>query len=339
MRKEKEMKRTLAFAVSLTAAYLHGTTLDEARQVIRESFEIIESTQKDYESGIWDSELSKKQSQAFGAIRAFRYDAFPALYEMLQNESENNRLLNLATSMFLNIDGKNPTSDGENEALEWSRKILAMDVTGTWREKDFIRFCSSQYLTLKGNSVKDVELLQRRGDVAWDGKILAARVAGSNVLQSALPDSLMEYNWIPRFYASVTNTGPQAVYVHAILMKFWEQLKAAQDEGFYRIWDLIAEVPEELMTMVVSFDKKGNPVCNVDLAKYGLSMPVIEPKPEKHLPWWDDSYTISFPEVATASLPSADDAPPNRLWLYTALLAILCATAALWLIRKKKRRG
>ena len=338
MRKEKEMKRTFVFAAGLTAACLHGATLDEARQVIHDYLEIEESIQKNVSSGIRDSDLHQKRSQAWRAVEALRYDAFPVLYEMLQNEPENFDFIKLAMTRFLHVDGINPASEGEEEAREWVRKFLERNVTGIDEENETLRFYSSAYLALKGNSEKDIELLQRRGDYRDYGKILVTRLAGGNVLRRVPP---VKDKGTPWFYSSVTNTGPQAVYVHAILENFCKQLMASKEEGGYRNPDLIAEIPEELMTMVVSFDKKGNPVCNVDLAKYGLSMPVIEPKPAKHLPWWDDSYTISFPEVAAASLPSADDTqpvdtPPNRLYLYISLLAILCATVALWLIRKKR---
>jgi len=54
------------------------------------------------------------------------------------------------------------------------------------------------------------------------------------------------------------------------------------------------------------------------------------------------------PNVATASLPSAEDeaqrleavatidTPPNRLWLYALILSVLCVGTLLWFIRRKK---
>jgi len=74
------------------------------------------------------------------------------------------------------------------------------------------------------------------------------------------------------FFPSVANTGPQAVYVREILYRFWEM--AGRDS---------AKIPKELLTMVISFDEDGNPVCSVDLAKYGLSMPFITPKPDPNI--------------------------------------------------------
>jgi hypothetical protein len=46
---------------------------------------------------------------------------------------------------------------------------------------------------------------------------------------------------------------------------------------------------------VVSFDKDGSLVSSVDLAKYGLSMPVITPKPDKY---YRGEYKIVFPHEA-----------------------------------------
>ncbi|MCL1922141.1 MAG: hypothetical protein FWG50_13900 [Kiritimatiellaeota bacterium] len=42
------------------------------------------------------------------------------------------------------------------------------------------------------------------------------------------------------------------------------------------MFEKVSQTPPELLTMVVWFDAGGNPVCNVDLAKYGLAMPEID---------------------------------------------------------------
>jgi len=114
----------------------------------------------------------------------------------------------------------------------------------------------------------------------------------------------------------------------------------------------------ELSTIVVSFDADGNPVCNVDLAKYGLSMPIIVPNPGQR--FWDD-YSVVFPHETKdvdmppptdTTAPALDSAPeskrpgnaetppppsPNLTGLYITIgiLAIVCA----WLgfARRKKK--
>jgi homoaconitase/3-isopropylmalate dehydratase large subunit len=70
------------------------------------------------------------------------------------------------------------------------------------------------------------------------------------------------------FIPSVANTGPQALYVRYLLRKAREMAERAP-----------FKIPEELIKLTVSFDADGNPVSSVDLAKHGLSMPVITPKP------------------------------------------------------------
>jgi len=90
-------------------------------------------------------------------------------------------------------------------------------------------------------------------------------------------------------------------------------------------------------------------VCNVDLAKYGLTMPEIDlPQNVKdeilrraRSAVETESLTDSAPpphDTSTAETPSAPEQspPPSRPWLYVGLLALLCAGVALWLIRKKR---
>ena len=80
----------------------------------------------------------------------------------------------------------------------------------------------------------------------------------------------------------------------------------------------LANLPPELLTMVVSFDGDGNPVCNVDLAEYGLSMPVIEPKPTstdsggmgRTVTFPHDSDGRAPPQAAPGTEPPPPDPPP-----------------------------
>ena len=83
-------------------------------------------------------------------------------------------------------------------------------------------------------------------------------------------------------FPSVANTGVPGRYVNEIFQRFWRDFEGKD----------ASQIPVELLTMAVSFDADGNPVCSVDLAKYGLSMPVIEPKPDKY---YRGEYTVTFP--------------------------------------------
>jgi hypothetical protein len=186
--------------------------------------------------------------------------------------------------------------------------------------------------------------------------VWVARVAGTNAVRVDSHD----WDWLDIF-PSVTNTGPQGLYVYHIIQRAWE------DMGRKRTWDEAEESVTklgELKSMVISFDKDGNPVSSVVLAKYGLSMPVIEPKPAANNSR-DTEYTVTFPHDTKGwtppkssdgipaveggggfQPPEATDTPqrqdavatlPNRPWLHIAIafLALLGGTI-IW--RKTKRK-
>jgi len=110
-----------------------------------------------------------------------------------------------------------------------------------------------------------------------------------------------------------------------------------------------SQIPDELLTMVVWFDEDGNPVCNVDLTKYGLTMPEIglpqnvkdeilrRARPNAETVPLTDSTPHSH-GASTADTPCAtEQSPPSsRPWLYAAILSVLCAGAVLWCLRKKR---
>jgi len=269
--------------------------------------------------------------------------------------------------VFNAVDGRNPNSEGEKEALEWTRKMLTVSQT-----PEYVRDLMFEYLAKKGNE-SDIELLQKNR--YWDKEILPIRVSGSNVFDQPMAHTAEERLGIPRFFPSVANTGPQASYVREILMKFLEQKELNAN-----VWNWREQVPEELWTMAVSFDADGNPVCNVDLAKYGLSMPVITPKPNKDIPHWN-AYTVTFPHegklgigneesgitnAAETSEPpppppavdvvrddpgaprdesptvaiaeegrAASPKPPRNLWFWLGIGIVGCVCAIGFLIRKK----
>ena len=79
-----------------------------------------------------------------------------------------------------------------------------------------------------------------------------------------------------------------------------------KSEYFEEMWG-------ELSTMVVSFDENGKPVCSVDLAKYGLSMPIIEPFPDSYRVGEKPTFTVVFPHETVGcgelgTLPQATNA-------------------------------
>jgi len=106
----------------------------------------------------------------------------------------------------------------------------------------------------------------------YDREMLQARVAGTNVLDFT---PIMPGAYWPGCVPSVTNMGPQGIYVAEILHQCWEDLEVVEDSLGNLLRDE-TKIPPELLTLVVWFDDGGNPVCNVDLAKYGLTMPEID---------------------------------------------------------------
>ena len=102
--------------------------------------------------------------------------------------------------------------------------------------------------------------------------------------------------------------------------------KPSKRDSRWNHWNLaeetFAKMPDELLTMVVSFDEDGNPVSSVDLAKYGLSMPIIFPKPDKRNR--GKGLSVAFPHDAegwtpppftapiVAILPKVDDTPEEK---------------------------
>ena len=324
----KKARLSVFTIASVMAIMLHGATKEEARQVLREYLE--------------------RGNEVLLAVHALGYDAFPVLYEMLSDENEYIRWCGRASYIFYRIDGIDPifprdsnlASEGEGEALEWARKMLGNEPNQT---RGTVRHCSSNYLASKGRTNEDIELLQRKGHYGT-AEILAARVAGTNLLRSGNTD-FGDYITV---FPSVTNTGPQGVYVREILVKALEQ----SDCNRYK-----PEIPEELLTMVVSFDENGNPVSNVDLAEYGLSMPVITPKPDKH---YRGTYTVIFPhetepttpqdgaevakppvdttqeDISLSEQPQSSPKNKNLLWLGILALAVISAETA-WRLIKRKR--
>ena len=323
----KKLKALLSIASCVAAMSLLGATKEEARQLIREFMEADQqlathrpsyltggtvsingqpvpedynSLEKQRERAEQDGQtlidwedyrlMEQKRSQAWSAIRGLGYDAFPALYEMLGEEFDNISCLYIASDIFFSVDGIHEFSanlgdlaaEGEEEALEWARKILGKDIQEEpWemkRRKYDIRDWSSGYLAAKGKNKEDVELLRQKGSYGRD-TFLATRVAGINVFESCNTD----FGDFITVYPSVANTGPQGAYVREILVKAFGLTGGDVYEP---------NIPEELLAMVVSFDADGNPVCNVDLANYWLSMPVITPKPDKR---YRGEYTVTFP--------------------------------------------
>ena len=262
-------KNTLLICVATMVMAFHGATAAETGEVRRLVQEMLRKP--------------NSFTPSLFALIDIGYDAFPTIYEIIE-EGINKEDQLLIFTLFSMIDGDNLASEGEEKALEWVRMVLESDNSGI-----------AGYLVQKSTDAKDVELIQQ-----WCGSghtgFLETRLAGTNIFKWSDPYIYANESTM-RLYPSAANTGPQAVYVREILLRYWEQ-----SEGHHS-----PPIPSELLTMVVSFDATGNPMCNVDLAKYGLSMPVIDPKPDKY---YRGEYTVTFPHDADASAPTP---PPQDI--------------------------
>jgi hypothetical protein len=166
-------------------------------------------------------------------------------------------------------------------------------------------------------------------------------VEGVNVFESFHSD----FGDIVNVFPSVVNTGPQGLYVHHILMKAFELSGGDVRDP---------KIPEELLTMVITFDKDGNPVSSVDLTKLGLSMPVITPKPDKY---YRGEYNVVFPHETEAPANTAvktqnakegmqksnpdnpDDiveSKSKRTWLYLMTTVLIIGIGGFYAWRKRK---
>ena len=194
------------------------------------------------------------------------YEAFPTLCDMLSENMDDQRYRDIITEHFLWVDGYNYASYGDRRALELTRKALRKGASH-W---------AFRYLMFKGN-VDDVGLAQYvQMDAMTSNTLDRAHFPLRSAVEYLQERRTESFFGTSGFLPSVTNTGPQAMYALAILRRAATQSEA---DGGWR-----SDIPEELQTMVVTFDANGNPVCNVDLAKYGLSMPVITPKPDPNDP-------------------------------------------------------
>ena len=282
--------------------------------------------------------------------RAYSYEALPILCELLPEHMGDSYPVNQAMHRLIEIDGKNTASHGDKEVLRLAREAASQDKPSV---------PAIQYLALKGDG-NDIAVLEKAKVWSHNGDdlklnsanaaidVLKARANGTNVMGTSRDPKTLYLDFIP----SVANTGPQALYVRYLLRKAREMAERAP-----------FKIPEELIKLTVSFDADGNPVSSVDLAKYGLSMPIITPKPDPRNPA-STRYTVVFPheqgegwappppvepeapategaarqparEEAEPPPPEHPAAPPSGkplLWLAALLAAI--ASAVIW---KRKR--
>jgi len=249
----------------------------------------------------WLDEARWKQHQE--DLRTIGYQDFPAFKRFLEDVGfppYNNWSYHILISYVCKIDGVNMCSTGYPDMMRLTREFLAAKSENPhWQSAAYCLL----YLSQKGDA-SDLPLLEKYAelpsklDFAKNAgleslRILKARASGTNVLNLS---KTRLYCWStnePPFLPSVANTGPQAVYVYDLL----KQALAKYGDA--------TNLPPELVTMVVSFDADGKPVCSVDPAKYGLVMPDFPPPP----PAFTNEPALTEPQTPTNNVPEKTDAP------------------------------
>jgi len=220
----------------------------------------------------------------------------PEIYKLLEENIEERLYVETLVYKFRG-NAEDPIAEGDPEVYKMMRKVI--DVYGNnppWGAMDAL-----SYLRRKGNA-SDLERLP-------NDAVLMARVAGTNILHVMEGTKLLpsgRVGIVLDFIPSVTNVGPQSLYVREILQRYWKEVTEVPDDFTIETISLyvkqarqdLSKMPTELLTIAISFDEKGSPVSSVDLAEYGLSMPIITPKPDKH---YQGEYTIIFPHELTSS--------------------------------------
>jgi len=348
------MKKLVLAMIGVVALCVHSATLEETKRLVREYVDELDDHEKykDFHQRLSSARYQQVLSDLNAIDRDIRLSAY---LDMLAEKPGDPATMNRMMIWLVKIDVLDLASCGTPETLELARKMLQSDDTR------LNPYDAGQYLMFKGDA-RDLGII--RGDekilasfpekkkdfdvFAGDFKeTLAMRVAGTNVINYTPIPKLVDAFWI-NCIPSVTNTGPQGLYVQEILRQYWEKMEVEERVVKWsphpRPFRDKAKIPPEIMTLVVWFDEDGNPVCNVDLAKHGLTMPEIDlPQNVK-----DEILRRTRLNAAAEPLPlSEDDAqrpeaavvmgnPSDRLWIYAGVISVLCAGAVLWCLRKKR---
>ena len=293
-----------------TSVEEHYKILDEYHEMIKEEIRVRLLASKSPE------EYDKIEMEYIEGKDLVPEPSIGKLCKLLEEKFDDPGTVDFIMWRIYAIDGGDKASYGNPEALYWVRRVVREKYSGIAGSS------TAWYLTMKGDA-QDIELLR-----SSQKTILEARVAGMNVVKVDDHFSFLH------IYLSVTNTGPQGVYVSEILRQCWGNLQKKYNEGDPHSFRDTSKIPAELLTMVVSFDAGGNPVCNVDLAKYGLTMPVLDVPVKLQAGGAAAPSLGGTPEGGLQhSVPPRE--PGSRLWIPAALAALTLLIGVLYARRKK----
>lgn len=252
------------------------------------------------------------------------------------------------------LDGRDVLEEGCPELLEATRKTFSVLLK---RDNCFElppAHYGFVYLAQKGDS-RDLPILERFLDmpeartnqnigvylVGMPFRILQTRVAGTNIVTGLFSKQLYpaffpgQYSYSTndlRFIPSVANTGPQAAYVYKAFRRAIFREPRTANEDFYN--NMAAYIPPEMLTMRVWFDKDGKALTDVDLSKYGVSVPGLD--------FATNAPPICLAAKVVMNIPSglkSSDVASSRSWLIlaVALLFGIIVAILLWIRTRKKR--
>ena len=314
-----------------------------------------------FSNGSPAAELSKEQTDAArdaawapmgSALREKGRGAFPELVAFLTTNSSASLCYWPALREAYRLDGWDMQTVGDRAMLSVTHKILSTLLEQNKQYETSAALDGFIYLAQKGDATalplmekylanpitRTSEYLMTSG-IGMPYLILQARVAGTNIVNGMFDRKLYPHtanNLGPayttnrlRFIPSVANTGPQAAYV------FKAFCKAIMKSGSYvegHPETIVSCIPPEILTMRVWFDKEGKAVTDVDLSKYGISVPGLgfatNAPPNGHA-------AKQEMEMSKESNPPQAGSP--RSWAFLAVGFLLSAAAILSIYFKRRK--
>ena len=302
-----------------------------------------------------------------GELTPYKADsgAFSNVVHLMDEADIGSRDMEKLFILAYRFDGLNVLGQGDPALLAAARRTLYRLQGYDKRYENGTLIHGIRYLAQKGDArdfpffdehLADPELLNFDPPLPperlfYPYRILQHRVAGTNIISGIIEKNPPGYyglledkysaNWL-RFIPSVANTGPQAAYVYKALKQAVFSLGALENDSMYTI---ITNAAPELLTMRVWFDADGKAVCDVDLAKYGISVPGLgmatnAPPPLEPPPAAADATitaeTPVIPQPQPSAAPSARPRPAGLVAVGAGVLAAVLLLATLW--RKRLRR-
>ena len=322
---------TMMMAVMATLC-VHGTTVEEARRILRAGIE---------ESGKLDTPEKQGQSKqiwsATDSLWIHEGDLALSVYcELLAEYADNQAMVSYLMRMVACV-GECSAESVNLDALGWARKVATQK-----ESKYYDAQAAEEFLSYKGDASDLTLVSTHRGS-----ERLTTRVAGTNIVEWFDTRSHSIKDNYFHFIPSVTNMGHQALYAREILHQYWETLPEVVkriDDTRREIYRDGSKIPPELLTMVVWFDDDGNPVCNVDLSKYGLTMPEIDlpPKVKDEIQRRAKASATAapLPDPGNGGQPPPEPAPvkpaPWKIPLLVGIAVIIGGAVVAW--RRLKRK-